>query len=238
MDGMAEARRAQSLDLAEGLKRDCLEEGLLEEFACYLAIFCYSVTYRIPLAGPMIQNFYFFAADVQTNEFNFNESRYAFHALQHALHSFLKFRSGLCQMRTHVSCTRGPSRGRSCQACTAMEGGATSFGGVANFILTCIGNANTPDDITQELVDRAEGWNDLPGCAVEAGAPEAQDADLWKVAQRRFESVDAFMRACILNPDSPAHIDVNLSQLLQSASEMPVIAVHHPVSLTSRVGSN
>ena len=69
MDGMAEARRAQSLDLAEGLKRDCLEEGLLEEFACYLAIFCYSVTYRIPLAGPMIQNFYFFAADVQTNEF-------------------------------------------------------------------------------------------------------------------------------------------------------------------------
>ena len=67
-------------------------------------------------------------------------------------------------------------------------------------------NTNTPGDITRELVERAEGWNDLPGWAVEAGAPEAQDADLWKEAQRRFESVDAFMRACILNPDSPAHI--------------------------------
>ena len=30
-----------------------------------------------------------------------------------------------------------------------------------------------------------------------------EDADLWKVAHRRFETVDAFMRACILNLDSP-----------------------------------
>ena len=63
------------------------------------------------------------------------------------------------------------------------------FGGVGNFMVACILNTNTPGDITRELVERAEGWNDLPGCAVEAGAPEAQDADLWKVAQRRFESV-------------------------------------------------
>ena len=80
------------------------------------------------------------------------------------------------------------------------------FGGVGNFMVACILNTNTPGDITRELVERAEGWNDLPGCAVEAGAPEAQDADLWKVAQRRFETVDAFMRACILNVDSPAHL--------------------------------
>ena len=73
------------------------------------------------------------------------------------------------------------------------------FGRVANFMDACMLSANTPEDITRELVEAAEVHNDLP-------EDITQDADLWKVAHRRFETVDAFMRACILNLDSPAHL--------------------------------
>ena len=73
------------------------------------------------------------------------------------------------------------------------------FGRVANFMGACMLSANTPEDITRELVEAAEVHNDLP-------EDITQDADLWKVAHRRFETVDAFMRACILNLDSPAHL--------------------------------
>ena len=46
-----------------------------------------------------------------------------------------------------------------------------------------------------------------------ARVPEAQDmfedakySQQWKVAQRRFKSVEAFIQACIVNSDTPGHI--------------------------------
>ena len=70
------------------------------------------------------------------------------------------------------------------------------FGRVANFMNACMLSANTPEDITRELVEAGEVHNDLP-------EDITWDSDLWEVAHRRFETVDAFMRACILNLDSP-----------------------------------
>ena len=70
------------------------------------------------------------------------------------------------------------------------------YGGVGNFMMACMLSADTPEDITRELVEAAGVHNDLP-------EDITRDSDLWEVAHRRFESVDAFRRACILNLNSP-----------------------------------
>ena len=73
------------------------------------------------------------------------------------------------------------------------------FGSVRHFTMACLLNANTPEDITWELVQAALTPEDLP-------EDITQDADLWKAAHRRFETVDAFMQACILHRDSLCHL--------------------------------
>ena len=45
-----------------------------------------------------------------------------------------------------------------------------------------------------------------------------EDADLWKVAHRRFETVDAFARACILNLDSPRCVITQIFMIIAHAS--------------------
>ena len=61
-----------------------------------------------------------------------------------------------------------------------------------------------------------------------ARAPEAQHAvaaaqhaQQWQVAQRLFQSVDAFILACILNRDTPCHIMRELKEAAEAWNDLP-----------------